>query len=277
MVYFKKLDEKDWLNFKEIVRESFYREDIQEEGFLKLIGDEGLIGIFKEDILIGYLRLMTHKNYGHLGQIAVTKIERGKGYGNKLMEQALGFFRTKGMKRVGLYVETKNQIAISLYEKYGFKRQFESWHYWIEEEFYKKIEETSEKFKKSDLKILTSTDYNTIVEVFPEINREELEAHLNKIQNPGLTGGESIPLGLFVNNKLQIYGRLNPEFPGCRPFLVTDPKYIDDFFSGTIKFMKKNYIRLTFDRNSKLAEFFQERGYKLWHHMFFMEKKEIKE
>jgi len=122
MVYFKKLDEKDWLNFKEIVRESFYREDIQEEGFLKLIGDEGLIGVFKEDILIGYLRLMTHKNYGHLGQIAVTKIERGKGYGNKLMEQALGFFKTKGMKRVGLYVETKNQIAISLYEKYGFKR-----------------------------------------------------------------------------------------------------------------------------------------------------------
>jgi ribosomal-protein-alanine N-acetyltransferase len=121
MVYFKKLDAKDWLNFKEIVRETFYREDIQEEGFLKLIGDEGFIGVFEENTLIGYLRLITHKNYGHLGQIAVTKFERGKGYGNNLMGHALDFFKSRGMKSIGLYVETKNQIAISLYEKYGFK------------------------------------------------------------------------------------------------------------------------------------------------------------
>lgn len=107
MVYLKKLDAKDWPDFKEIVGEAFHREDIQEKGFLKLIDDEGFIGVFKEDILIGYLRLMTHKDYGHLGQIAVTKFERGKGYGNKLMEHALGFFKTKRMKRVGLYVETK--------------------------------------------------------------------------------------------------------------------------------------------------------------------------
>lgn len=73
MLYLKKIDAKDWPDFKDIVSEAFYREDIQEDGFLKLIDDEGFIGAFKEDILIGYLRLMTHKNYGHLGQIAVTK------------------------------------------------------------------------------------------------------------------------------------------------------------------------------------------------------------
>jgi len=272
MLQFRKFDAKDWTVFKEIVRETFAREDVQEEGFLRLIEDEGLIGAFKEDKLIGYLRLMTLKVYGHLGQIAVTKLERGKGYSKELMEYALDFFKSKGMKSIGLYVETKNQIAISLYEKYDFEKQFESWHYWIEEDPFKQIEEMSKKIENSELRVLTAADFVTIIEVFPEINKEELESHLNNIQNPGLTGGESIPLGLFVNNKLRIYGRLNPEFPGCRPFLVTDSKYFDEFISGLINYKKKNYIRLTFDRDSKLADYFQGRGYKLWHHTWFMKK-----
>ena len=96
MVYLKKLDAKDWLDFKKIVSEALYGENIQEEGFLKLIGDEGFIGVFKEDILIGYLRLMTHKNYGHLGQIAVTKFERGKGYGTNSWNMPLNTSKLRG-------------------------------------------------------------------------------------------------------------------------------------------------------------------------------------
>jgi hypothetical protein len=142
---------------------------------------------------------------------------------------------------------------------------------------YRQIEKMSEKIENSELRILTEADFATIIEVFSEINKEELESHLNSIQNPGLTGSVSIPLGLFVNNKLQIYGRLNPEFPGCRPFLVTDPKYFDEFISSLVNFKKENYIRLTFDRDSKLADYFQGRGYKLWHHMWYMKKMEINE
>ncbi len=273
MLQFRKFVAKDWKDFKEIAIKAFVRENIQEEGFIGILEDEGFIGGFRDNKLIGYLRLLIHKDYGHLGQIAVTKLERGKGYGNKLMNHALDFFESKGMKRVGLYVETKNQTAISLYEKYGFEKQFESWHYWIEENFYKEIEEMKERIENSELRILTSSDFETIVEVFPEINREELESHLKNKKKQGLVGGRSIPLGLFANNELQVYGRLNPEFPGCRPFLVTDIQYVDKFISSLVKYKKKNYIRLTFDRNNKLATFFKERGYKLWHHMWVMEKK----
>jgi len=189
------------------------------------------------------------------------------------MEHVLDFFENRDMRRVGLYVETKNQIAIALYEKFGFEKMFESWHYWIDEDSYKQIEEISERIENSELRLLTSADFETIIKVFHEINREELKSHLNNEKVQGLTGGKSIPLGLFVNNELQVYGRYNPEFPGCRPFLVTDTKYVDEFISNLAKYKKKNYVRLTFDRNNKLADFFEERGYKLWHHMFVMEKK----
>ncbi len=273
MLQFRKFVAKDWEDFKEIVKEAFSREGIQKEGFIGTLEDEGFIGGFINNKLIGYLRLLTHKEYGHLGQIAVTKLERGKGYGNILMKYALDFFESKGMKRLGLYVETNNQTAISLYEKFGLVKQFESWHYWINEEFYKQIEESSERIGNSELRILTASDFEIIIKAFPEVNKEELESHLNSEQIQGLTGVKSIPLGLFVNNELQIYGRFNPEFPGCRPFLVTETQYVDEFISNLVKYKKKNYIRLTFDRNRKLAEFFKERGYKLHNHMFVMEKK----
>ena len=273
MLHFRKFNAKDWEDFKEIAIEAFPREGIQKEGFIKTLEDEGFIGGFIDNKLIGYLRLLTHKDYGHLGQIAVTKSERGKGYGNILMKYALDFFEFKGMKRAGLYVETKNQPAISLYEKFGFEKQFESWHYWINEGSYKQIKESNERIENSELRVLTSSDFETILDVFPEINREELESHLKTEHNQGLTGVKSIPLGLFVNNELQIYGRLNPEFPGCRPFLVTDTQYVDEFISNLGKYNKKNFIRLTFDRSTRLATFFEERGYKLHHHLYVMETK----
>jgi ribosomal-protein-alanine N-acetyltransferase len=273
MLHFRKFVVKDWKDFNEITIEAFPEEGIQKEGFIGTLEDEGFIGGFIDNKLIGYLRLLTHKDYGHLGQIAVTKLERGKGYGNILMKYALDYFESKGMKRVGLYVETNNQPAISLYKKFGFEKQFESWHYWIDEDFYKQIEESNKRIENSELRVLTSSDFETILEVFPEINREELESHLNIEQDQGLTGVKSIPLGLYVSNELQIYGRLNPEFPGCRPFLVTDTQYVDEFISNLVRYNKKNFIRLTFDRNSKLAAFFEERGYKLHHHLYVMETK----
>lgn len=274
MLQFRKFHVKDWVDFQEISKEAFAREGIQKEGYLQSIEDEGFIGAFIEDKLIGYLRLITHREYGHLGQIAVTKLERGKGYGNKLTEHALAYFKNKEMERVGLYVETKDHVAIKLYEKFGFEKQFESWNFWIEENQYIKMEGMGQKVEKTELKILASQDYETVANTFHDINKEELKSHLADEQRIGFTGVESIPLGLFVDNKLQIYGRFNPEFPGCRPFLVLDTKYFEEFIARLKPYKKKDYIRLTFDKDSKLANFFQERDYILWHHLWFMQRED---
>lgn len=272
MLEFRKFNEKDWIQFEALNKEAFAREGLQKEGYLQTIEDEGFIGAFYEKKLIGYIRLIIHREYGHLGQIAVSKPERGKGYGNNLMEQARSYFKAKGLYRIGLYVETDNEIAIRLYEKHGFNKQYESWNFWINEDQYMEMEEIKQRNETVELRILTSKDYGTVANTFPETNLDELKSHLTDEQRVGFTGTESIPLGLFVDNKLQIYGRFNPEFPGCRPFLVIDTKYFEEFISCLKPYKKKNFIRLTFDKDSRLAEFFLERDYKLWHHLWFMQR-----
>ncbi len=273
MLNFRKFTDKDWNSFEEIAMEAFARENIQKENFLQLLDDEGLIGAFKDGKLIGYLRLLLMDEYGHLGQIAVEKSERGKGYGNNLMEHAIKYYSEKDVVNIGLYVETKNNTAISLYKKYGFEKQFESWHYWINEEQFGNILENYQNKEKLEIRILTPEDFDTMVKAFPDINCKELRVHLSRPKTKGLSGGESIPLGLFTVNGLMVYGRFNPEFPGCRPFEITDIEYLDDFIVGLNEYKTKDYLRITFDRNKGLSEFCDKRGYRLHHHLWVMMKK----
>lgn len=273
MINFRKFKSSDWSSFETIAEEAFARENILKENFLKMLDDEGLVGAFVEDKLIGYLRLMLMDDYGHLGQIAVERSERGKGYGNQLMEHALQYFLKHKVSTVGLYVETKNIKAINLYEKYGFEKQFESYHYWIDELQFAKTQNNYQKKDNTEVRILVPEDFTKIINKFPKINSEELRAHLERPKSRGLSGGESFPLGLFVNSKLTVYGRFNPEFPGCRPFEITDVEYLDDFIVGLNEYRTKDYLRITFDRNKKLADFCENRGYRLHHHLYSMKRK----
>ena len=273
MINFRSFNASDWPSFEAIVEEAFARENIQRENFLQMLDDAGLIGAFIENKLVGYLRMMLMDEYGHLGQIAVEKSERGKGYGNQLMEYAVKYFLKSKVKTIGLYVETKNNTAISLYEKYGFEKQFESYHYWIDEMQFSKIQNNYQKKDNTEIRILDPDDFREIINTFPEINKEELKTHLTRPKSKGLSGGESYPLGLFVDNKLVVYGRFNPEFPGCKPFEINDMEYFDDFIIGLKKYRTKEYLRITFDKNKDLAKFCDNRGYRLHHHMYLMKKK----
>lgn len=272
MIHFRTFREKDWKEFTAIVEEAFERENVQKKNFIGLLKDGGFIGAFEKDKLVGYLRLLIMEGYGHLGQIAVEKEERGKGYGNKLMIYAINYFKEKQISSVGLYVETKNNAAISLYKKYGFRKNHETWHYWIEKDGLNKVEISENSFRNTNLRILTSSDYKEVMRTFPNANGNELKTHLGDTRNIGLSGGVSLPLGLFVDDKLQVYGRFNPEFPGCRPFWVTKVSYFDEFVKQMKEYKEKDHLRITFDRNNDLAEFFNQRNYRLHHHLWMMEK-----
>ena len=188
------------------------------------------------------------------------------------MEYAVEYFTRKEVENIGLYVETKNKVAISFYEKYGFKKKFDSWHYWIDEDQFKEIQENHQVRENCNLRILLPDDFDEIVKTFPDINSKELKVHLDKPKSRGLSGGKSIPLGLYYDNILRVYGRFNPEFPGCRPFLITDVNFVDDFIKELMEYKKEDYLRLTFDRSKDLSKFFEEKRYRLHHHMFVMEK-----
>ena len=47
---------------------------------------------------------------------------KGRGYGKRLMETVLGFARSAGYERVYLETHTNLQMALCLYEKFGFRQ-----------------------------------------------------------------------------------------------------------------------------------------------------------
>lgn len=58
---------------------------------------------------------------GHITNIAVHPVCRGKGLGETLVREMVSFARAKDVRRMTLEVRTKNEPAIKLYEKIGFE------------------------------------------------------------------------------------------------------------------------------------------------------------
>ena len=267
---FRQFKEEDWGDFNKLSTEAFPSDSLKRNIYLSNLDNEGFVGAYVDAKLVGILLLRLMGSYAHLGQIAVTEGERGKGYGKQLMDYSINYFKENNIKTAGLYVETKNDIALNLYHKYGFAEKHESWHYWINEEEVKEIE-GKEKNANESLRVLNPDDYESIVNIFPQINVEELKMHLEKYQESPVN--TSIPLGLFVKGQIKVYGRFNAIFSGCRPFYCTNVKYVDEFLRRLSQYREeKKYYRITFEKNENLARFFDSRKYNLHHHMWIMEK-----
>ncbi|MHA2358130.1 MAG: GNAT family N-acetyltransferase [Candidatus Heimdallarchaeaceae archaeon] len=269
MFQFRRLLENDWDQFTIVDEDTFLEDKMTEDEFLHVINNRDVIGLFSKTHLIGYLVMSIMENYGHLNRIAVRTSEQRKGHGTSLMEYSLDFFKDSKVTKSGLYVETDNEAAISLYKKFNYEMADESWHYIIHEDRVKEIENKGRKVETTRLKIMEPKDFDSIVKVFPTINRDELKTHLEELMEQNYFG--SIPLGLFDNDNLLIYGRFNPDYSGCRPFCVADLDYFNDFFILLKQYAKKDYYRITFDSDKYLAEFCKKREYKLWHHLWKME------
>lgn len=78
----------------------------------------------KDNILIGacFVNIYNNGTILWLREIAVRPSYQGKGFGKKLVEKALLYRSEKNAVRGFLAADSLNFSAISLYEKYGFKR-----------------------------------------------------------------------------------------------------------------------------------------------------------
>lgn len=74
----------------------------------------------KDGQLVGYIGFMIIFDEIHIANVAVDKNFRGEGFGDILMEKITEFADENNFK-VTLEVNEHNQVAISLYKKYGFK------------------------------------------------------------------------------------------------------------------------------------------------------------
>ena len=76
--------------------------------------------IESEDRIIGFCKLDIVEKQGKIDCLVVLKEYRSKGYGDMLMEWAIGLFRQYGVNQIEVKVADGNS-AISFYEKYGFR------------------------------------------------------------------------------------------------------------------------------------------------------------
>lgn len=74
----------------------------------------------RDDKLVGYIGFMIIFDEIHIANVAVDEEYRGEGFGNLLMETITQFADENSLK-VTLEVNEHNEVAISLYKKFGFK------------------------------------------------------------------------------------------------------------------------------------------------------------
>lgn len=101
-----------------------YDIDILENCEEQIINKGGFIffGKKKNKIIGTFAFIKRKENLFELSKMAVKKEERGKGYGNKILEFTISFGEKNSWKEIYLYSSTKLENSIYLYKKYGFKK-----------------------------------------------------------------------------------------------------------------------------------------------------------
>jgi RimJ/RimL family protein N-acetyltransferase len=74
----------------------------------------------QDENIIGSLFVKYFKDTYVLRQVEIITEERGKGYGKKMLSAILDFLKPKKRKII-LFVDPENKVAVSLYKSLGFK------------------------------------------------------------------------------------------------------------------------------------------------------------
>jgi ribosomal protein S18 acetylase RimI-like enzyme len=264
------IQENDWEQFQKLEKDCFPNELIDSLAFKTSIATNGFFGIFNDqNILVGYLYCRNYSSYGHLHRIGVLANERGKGYGSQLFKHAIDFFEKSKNPEFALFVETKNENAIKLYQKFGMQVIYESWHFIIEIQHHNKVKKGL--LPNVLLREITLDDFNNFKLENPDLDLNEYSGILEEEQK---YKSNNFMLALVQNKSVKLITRFNKNFSGCRPLFCSDITYFDNFIDELVKLKDSNldYVRITFDGDLKLSKLCYDRNYKLHHHLFKMKK-----
>ena len=106
----------------------------------------------------GMVTTTCYQKVGWIGWLYVAEAERGKGLGEKLMRQALGYCITRGLRSIVLVAVVE---AVSLYRRCGFKSQFQTQHFVIQPDKFSPVEHQTiqvHEFTPEDLPRLQNLD-----------------------------------------------------------------------------------------------------------------------
>jgi len=109
--------------YKIILPNNYSLADIEnlEEEYLDKSGE--FVVYLKEQTIIGFFALLPSvENQVELKRLYLTPSERGQGLGNSMLKEALRIARKSGYIKMHLETVSNFVEAVSLYRKYGFKK-----------------------------------------------------------------------------------------------------------------------------------------------------------
>ncbi|MGD2201274.1 MAG: GNAT family N-acetyltransferase [Candidatus Bathyarchaeota archaeon] len=92
---------------------------------------DGMFVWEREGETVGWSWLKVHENeffregiFGEVNEIYVVPRWRQKGFGRTMMEHALEWMRTRGVRTIRVETVASNHAALKFYEEYGFKPNY---------------------------------------------------------------------------------------------------------------------------------------------------------
>lgn len=118
----RKANKKDISRIYEIEKESFSHPWSINSLIFQVCEDalSDVYVILEDDFILGYLGIMNIFDEIHITNIAIDKEYRKKNYSTKLMQYLIED-ADKNNKKVTLEVDTENEAALKLYDKFGFE------------------------------------------------------------------------------------------------------------------------------------------------------------
>ena len=101
--------------FKHSLGYSFLRQELLENPFSRIFVYE------KDDVIIGYISFRVIDKNADIMNFLIDLPFQGLGYGKELFKTILYELKAEGVDTLVLEVRSKNEKAISLYEKFGAK------------------------------------------------------------------------------------------------------------------------------------------------------------
>ncbi len=119
-ILIRPFEKKDLKDVYKIIEETFFRPWSVEEILLENIFSHKIVLDINGKV-VGFLFGEIIFEEGNILMIAVDKSFQGKGFGKKLLNHFIKKSKEKGARNIFLEVSVKNEQAVSLYKKSGFK------------------------------------------------------------------------------------------------------------------------------------------------------------
>jgi ribosomal protein S18 acetylase RimI-like enzyme len=172
--------------------------------------------------LVGFASVVRRSGLSLLSRIATAKTHRRRGVAAALMQAALEHCQQVGLPDTILYVMSDNLAALRLYERFGFRPVGSAWQFVLADPREDRKKEVAARVAWKTAGTHPSRIVATPISDMPQAawpRFPEEWADLAQMHSPPRTY-------VFVFRQGETtagYARLNPDFPGCFPFVVERP------------------------------------------------------